>query len=252
MNHGFESSAAGRLNVDAVLECGVCWTLYDPAMGDETRGAAPGTPFTALPADWRCPACDAPKDKFMLKDPGTDPGRAPDAPAIDTALETRVAALRDAYAAAEAAMIGLPVHNPALAVEMVGFRAAEDAHWGEAYVGVAVTPWCMNVVIVPPDRAAPPPGPLGGTRACAFPSGVYSFVAGRMDGLGVFETCSLFSPMDEFDDPAVARLAAEAAIDGLFTAPEPEEAAKGPEVSRRFLFTTSRAGPAPDGERPGR
>ncbi len=245
MNQGFESSAAGRLNADAVLECGVCWTLYDPAQGDETRGVLPGTPFTALPADWRCPACDASKDKFMLKDPGA----ATDQPVVDTSLEARIAALGAAYQAAEAAMIGLPVHNPALIVEMVGFRAMSDAHWGDAFVGVAVTPWCMNVVVLPSDPTGPAPGPLGGTRACAFPSGVYSFVAGRMDGVGVFETCSLFSPMDEFDDPAVARLAAEAAIDGLFTAPEPEEASKGPEVSRRFLFTTSRSGPDAPAER---
>jgi rubredoxin len=25
----------------------------------------PGTPFAALPEEWRCPNCDAPKSKFM-------------------------------------------------------------------------------------------------------------------------------------------------------------------------------------------
>ena len=47
------------------LECGICWTVYDPAKGDDVAQVAPGTPFSALPDDWRCPNCDAPKSKFM-------------------------------------------------------------------------------------------------------------------------------------------------------------------------------------------
>jgi rubredoxin len=50
----------------ARLECGVCWAIYDPAAGDPSREIAPGTPFAALPADWSCPACDAPREKFLL------------------------------------------------------------------------------------------------------------------------------------------------------------------------------------------
>lgn len=47
------------------LECGICWTVYDPADGDEVAQIAPGTSFAALPEEWRCPNCDAPKSKFM-------------------------------------------------------------------------------------------------------------------------------------------------------------------------------------------
>ncbi|OSJ36392.1 rubredoxin [Bradyrhizobium japonicum] len=47
------------------LECGICWTVYDPADGDEVAHIAPGTPFAALPEEWHCPNCDAPKSKFM-------------------------------------------------------------------------------------------------------------------------------------------------------------------------------------------
>lgn len=47
------------------LECGICWTVYDPADGDEVAQIAPGTAFAALPEEWRCPNCDAPKSKFM-------------------------------------------------------------------------------------------------------------------------------------------------------------------------------------------
>ncbi|MDD1526631.1 rubredoxin [Bradyrhizobium sp. WBOS7] len=47
------------------LECGICWTVYDPVDGDEVAQIEPGTPFAALPDEWRCPNCDAPKSKFM-------------------------------------------------------------------------------------------------------------------------------------------------------------------------------------------
>jgi rubredoxin len=50
------------------MECGICWTVYDPAEGDPNGRAEPGTPFAALPEDWRCPTCDAPPGKFMRLD----------------------------------------------------------------------------------------------------------------------------------------------------------------------------------------
>lgn len=48
------------------LECGICWWVYDPAVGDDSRGIPPGVPFAELPADWCCPGCDAPRHKFMV------------------------------------------------------------------------------------------------------------------------------------------------------------------------------------------
>ncbi|WP_248922094.1 rubredoxin [Olsenella intestinalis] len=44
--------------------CSVCGYVYDPAVGDEAAGIAPGTPFEELPDDWRCPRCKQPKDVF--------------------------------------------------------------------------------------------------------------------------------------------------------------------------------------------
>lgn len=227
MSLAFESSAAGALPDEARLECGVCWWVYDPETGEDTFDTPPGTPFTALPADWRCPACDAPKSKFMALAPGIAPTRRGPA-----SLERRVGDLVAAFHAAEANMIGLPVHNDRLRIEAVGFRAH-----GDHFVGVMVTPWSMNLTLLPADPDAPPPGALGASRVHAFPSGSYSFLIGRMDGVGILETCSLFSPMDEFDDPDVCRTVAEAAIEGLFEAPEPEPAEKPKAVSRRFLLT---------------
>lgn len=47
------------------MECGVCWHVYDPAEGDAVWQIPPGTPFSALPEDWRCPVCDAAQSRFM-------------------------------------------------------------------------------------------------------------------------------------------------------------------------------------------
>lgn len=220
MSRAFESSSAGGLAPDAVLECGVCWWVYDPARGDEVWDIAPGTPFARLPARFRCPNCDADRSKFMLLSDGKD--------TTDVALpsmEERVTQLVAAYEKAEDAMMGLPVHNSRLRIEALGFRPYQDG-----YAGVVVTPWCMNLAYLPADPNADVPGPLGSKRVLAFPSGTYSFIAGRMEGVGTVETCSLFSPMDMFDDPDVAKATAEAAMEGLFAAEKP------PEVSRRRLF----------------
>ena len=44
--------------------CTVCGYIYDPAVGDKDGGISAGTAFEALPAEWVCPACGAPKDMF--------------------------------------------------------------------------------------------------------------------------------------------------------------------------------------------
>jgi rubredoxin len=50
------------------MECGICWHVYDPAMGDSVWQVSAGTSFADLPKDWRCPVCDAPQDKYMKLD----------------------------------------------------------------------------------------------------------------------------------------------------------------------------------------
>jgi rubredoxin len=53
------------------MECRICWHRYEPAEGDALGQIPPRTPFADLPADWRCPQCDAPKEGFL----GCDDGR---------------------------------------------------------------------------------------------------------------------------------------------------------------------------------
>ncbi len=44
--------------------CTICGYEYDPAVGDEDNGIAPGTAFEDLPEDWVCPLCGADKGSF--------------------------------------------------------------------------------------------------------------------------------------------------------------------------------------------
>jgi [NiFe] hydrogenase assembly HybE family chaperone len=218
---------------DARLECGVCWHVYDPAVGDRSRGVEPGTRFLALPDDWRCPECDAAKETFMVIDAGRGPKRGADAQTMQSRLELLLAAYRDA----DLAMAGLPIYNAALRIAAFGFREHDGA-----YAGALVTPWFLNLVLLPKQKASDARA-SGSTRSVAFPSGAYAFSSVRLDRVGAFEFCSLFSPMLEFEDQEAARLAATAAIEGLFEAPPEKPKPEPVETSRRTLLLGRRRTP---------
>ncbi len=62
----FENFGAPQaVNPGDRMECGVCWAVYDPAEGDPVWQVPAGTPFAELPEDWRCPTCDALKERFL-------------------------------------------------------------------------------------------------------------------------------------------------------------------------------------------
>lgn len=230
MKRTFETAALSDLPDDAVLECGVCWWVYDPDQGDELAGIEPHTPFTALPGDWRCPSCDAERAKFLLPEGGVVEAETP---CTSETLETRQTALIAAYRQAEDAMVGLPVHNPLLEISAVGFQEFQDG-----FAGILITPWCMNIVVMPGEKASL--GALGSQSELVFPSGAYNFTLSHLDGVGLLQSCSLFSPMDEFTSQQQAQETADAAAKALFTEPKAEPAPPREiekPVSRRVLFT---------------
>jgi [NiFe] hydrogenase assembly HybE family chaperone len=110
-------------------------------------------------------------------------------------------------------MLGLPFVNPALAVEAVGF-----APWQGRWLGVLVTPWCINLVLAPLEPTAWRSLRQGEKRRYRFPAGDYEFVGTVEPGVGEFQLCSLFSPVLEFEDQATARFVAEHARAALLDA----------------------------------
>lgn len=57
-----------RIGHKTAMQCGVCWYVYDPAVGDEDANVLPGTPFLALPTGWTCPYCGAAPERFLVAD----------------------------------------------------------------------------------------------------------------------------------------------------------------------------------------
>lgn len=121
------------------------------------------------------------------------------------------AALEAAYRAVAARMAGLPVVNPVLEVQAIGF-APWDGHW----LGVVVTPWFMNLTLTPREAGRWLPLAVGAKRRLRFPAGDFDFIGAHDPGFGEFQVCSLFSPMDRFADQAAAVQVAQLALQALF------------------------------------
>ena len=174
-----------------------------------------GSEMCIRDSTWECPNCAASKSKFMVIDGAT------------LSADDAVNNLANAYRRAALKVKGMPIYNPTLAIEAVGFRE----HDGRK-VGVIVTPWFMNLTVLPS------PADLalwvdGSRTRLAFPSGAYDFVVTDLQDVGLIGTCSLFSTMTEFTDHEAAQLAATTVADALF---QPEPAPPAPAVSRRQLF----------------
>lgn len=120
----------------------------------------------------------------------------------------------------------VPLLNPRLSVETVGFRACPVG-----WVGVLVTPWFINLLIIPnadTRRALDPAAAIGHKTLHTFPAGRFEFIVGREPELGPYEMCSLFSPVLEFPDQETARHAAQGALEALLTPPPPAAGASAP------------------------
>jgi [NiFe] hydrogenase assembly HybE family chaperone len=113
-------------------------------------------------------------------------------------------------------MADVPIINPALEVEAVGF-IQHEGHW----LGVLIAPWFMNLLRVPGPLAAWT-SVRGETRHFrALPSGTYAFLGSEEPEVGEFQTCSLISPMGQFADQQSARATAQAVLAMLLAPPAP-------------------------------
>lgn len=140
-------------------------------------------------------------------------------------------------------MAGLPFLNPALDVAVMDFQRV-NGDW----LGIVVTPWCLQLMLVPGGGTLWEDIPAGERRLVGLPAGPIEFIAdaGESD-LPAFQYCPLIAPVTAIADMAAARAAAEDAMTVLMTAPaprpmpEPENPAQPPLASRR-LFLRGRLG----------
>ncbi len=126
----------------------------------------------------------------------------------------------------------LPISNPALAVEALGFRP-----WNGIWVGALLTPWALNLILLPAGNEGFRRLGPDESQVWSFPSGDYGFWGGPPGALGPYQTCPLISPVHEFADQADLREAAGAALEALMAEPQTAAARSAPLRSRRaFLF----------------
>jgi [NiFe] hydrogenase assembly HybE family chaperone len=108
-------------------------------------------------------------------------------------------------------MRDVPLVNQFLRVEAVGFRPH-----GDGALGVLVSPWFMNLILLPgPDDDWS--GLVAGAKEIvSFPSGDYEFLHNTRETVGGYKACSLFSPMGDFRSHAQAVDVAQAVMVALF------------------------------------
>jgi [NiFe] hydrogenase assembly HybE family chaperone len=129
------------------------------------------------------------------------------------------------------AMKDVPICNENLAVASTGFRPCGD--WA---LGVVVTPWFMNIVASPLAGAAPVAALPGETQSLVLPCGMVECLAAKLDGFDRLLMCSLFSPMQDFEDQEAALATAKAAFELMLTPPAPPPEPPAAKLDRRAFF----------------
>lgn len=138
------------------------------------------------------------------------------------ALQQRVDALTRHFVRVQTErMAGVPLLNPALCVEAVGFEwaaqtevdadAKAKAAAAPVAEGVLITPWFMSLVRLP-LAVLPHGNRVGRSAVRQFGCERFDFIGGHDAAIGLHESCALFSPMNGFNSQALARETALASL----------------------------------------
>ncbi|MEO5338591.1 MAG: [NiFe]-hydrogenase assembly chaperone HybE [Magnetospirillum sp. WYHS-4] len=138
-----------------------------------------------------------------------------------TAMEERIAALVERFRAiGEANMKTLPIYNDRIEVEAVGFAPV-----AEGVLGALITPWFLNLMLLPAMPRPWEPGRIGAKRTVGLPGGDLAFTVAGDEVVGYYESYSIRSPMQGVNGNVAARFLAEAALAKALTPPKPEDSA---------------------------
>ncbi len=120
----------------------------------------------------------------------------------------------------EERMHDVPILNPKLSVEAIGFQ-----EWNGYWIGVLLTPWFMNLMLLPTEDCDVDwtSQDIGSKHMHVFPAGKLEFILGNESAIGRFLLCSLFSPVFEFSDHDTARIVAKSALEEVFRTPSAED-----------------------------
>ncbi len=122
-------------------------------------------------------------------------------------------------------MQGIPLLNPALQVQTVGFQSYRGRT-----LGVIITPWLMNLVLLPAEGEDWSDLKPGDKTSHRLPANEFRFMVNEIEGIGICQCHSLHSPMHEFMNQEHAVAAAESfmqtlmvEVDNPETDPQDEE-----------------------------
>lgn len=96
-------------------------------------------------------------------------------------------------------MSSLPMFNEALQVEAVDFQFHQDRP-----CGVIITPWFMNLVVLPAEGDDWETLSPGEDVTLSFPGGDYDCTASIVEGLGTHLALPLFTTVKDFPDHETA------------------------------------------------
>ena len=131
-------------------------------------------------------------------------------------------------------MRDLPFYNANLEVEAFGFSEFSD----DSLMGVLITPWFMNLIVLPLGFEPLQANRHGQSRAILLPSGERRFRYGGDEVVGAFWADSLHSPMQKFASPGHARGEARARLAEALKHPPAVTAVPSP--SRRAFLMGAR------------
>jgi [NiFe] hydrogenase assembly HybE family chaperone len=114
----------------------------------------------------------------------------------------------------------LPVYNAMLQVEARGF-APRDGHCS----GILITPWCMNLVLLPGEGDRWSELAPGSRVEVVFPAATYALTLSLPAGMQPHLSLALFSTVLDFADQDTAQQVADEVLQLLYQADAEDECA---------------------------
>ncbi len=150
----------------------------------------------------------------------SEAGAEPEVVVPEVVKDERTARLEEVFQGIyETSMQDVPICNKELQVEAIAYGDFETE-----WLGVLITPWCMNFMLLPTENTEDWDERKTGEKfTYTFPSGRYEFISGKDENLGLYRMCSLFSPMFEFADHSSALATAALALQEVMSVPDEDE-----------------------------
>ena len=111
-------------------------------------------------------------------------------------------------------MAGLPLLNPKINVEVLGFQEFEGRT-----IGIVISPWLMSLVMLPSSQLGDDWSKfeIGQQHIHTFPSGDFKFLVNEFKGIGICQVHAIHSPMASFFSHDHARVTAFQFMNKLMT-----------------------------------